>query len=227
MAPPSPTETSIEKVAAALENISIQPRSPGKSHYVLPSPPEEEFPEIDAKTTRLLELVDEYLRLADEQRLQYVNGYLNLSRANYNGGSRKYGPDSFDLRPYMAIKNVDIEKDQFKIRDILEEGKISEKKTGDESEKAHETSSRLRNRREKASVRENTMEVPETRLRDPILQFGALAPYQLRQSQQFFVKGLQSLVQMLNLKKQIAAVVLEIEALEKKKVHEETSKRST
>lgn len=227
--PSTSKESSVDKVAAALEDISIKPAPPENKLYVLPSAPEEKLTDLDAKTVLLLGLVDDYQRLADTQRLHYVNGFLNLSRANYNSGLRKYGPGSFDLRPYMAVKNVDIEGDQFKIQNKLANQRISDKQarenektdkelSSEKTEIVSSDSSGLRNRKERAIFREGTVEVSENRLRDPILQFGALVPYQLRQSQQFFVDGLQSLVQILNLRKRILTLVLEIEELETRRV---------
>lgn len=92
---------SVEIVTEELAKVSISP-------YILPpGDSTQDLPEEDAKVSHLLELLDEYEKLAnDHMRIDYVNGFQDLSRANYNG-TRKYGVDSFDLRPYLACTIVE------------------------------------------------------------------------------------------------------------------------
>lgn len=75
--------------------------------------------EQDSKVCELLELLDEYEKVAnDNWRLEFVNGFLDLSRANYNG-SRKFGIDALDLRPYSACAVVEEVKGNFRLVDRL------------------------------------------------------------------------------------------------------------
>lgn len=75
--------------------------------------------EPDSKVCELLELLDEYEKLANDLwRVHFVNGFLDLSRANYNG-SRKHGLDSFDLRPYSACSVVEKDENLYRLVDRL------------------------------------------------------------------------------------------------------------
>lgn len=118
---------SVESVIEKLTEISISPSilplgdsTPGLS-------------EEDAKVSQLLELLDEYEKLAnDDMRINYVNGFQDLSRANYNG-TKKHGAESFDLRPYVAC-TVAENNGEWNLVDRLGE-QIKREKERKESEK--------------------------------------------------------------------------------------------
>lgn len=61
----------------------------------------------DEKTFRLLGLLNEYERLAnDSMRVNFAQAYLDLSRANYYG-SQRFNMDSVDMRPRDALNIVE------------------------------------------------------------------------------------------------------------------------
>lgn len=210
---------SIDKIASVLEDISIKPEVEADDEFKLKSESNEPLSPIDDKTIKLLELVDSYEKLSNENRLNYINGFLNLSRANYNTGSlrKKYGPESFDLRPYEACKSIQYDK-TFQIIDKLKkQTKDNEKLEKGETQDKEESS--LKNRRTKKSAVEikksDIDEIAVPKLKDPISQFGGLVPYQLRQSQKYFDDCLTVSVKLVNLQREIIALIEDIEELSK------------
>lgn len=90
---------SVELITEDLEKVQLA--------YELPASPNTEVLEQDSKIFELIRLLAEYEALANDQfRVHFADGFLDLSRANYNG-SRKHGIDSFDLRPYNACTVLD------------------------------------------------------------------------------------------------------------------------
>lgn len=73
----------------------------------------------------------------------------------------------------------------------------------------------VRNKRtEKSDISEtfqSDTSVKEAKLVDPLRQFGGLVPYQLRQSQNYFEDWLSNSIQVLNLQKEISALIKKIE----------------
>jgi len=122
---------SVEAVTEKLAEVSVS------SYLLSPGSSTSELAEEDSKVSQLLELLDEYEQLAnDSMRLNYVKGFQDLSRANYNG-TKRHGVDSFDLRPYRACTIV-ANDGELVVIDRLEaqnerekQRKVSEKKDRD------------------------------------------------------------------------------------------------
>lgn len=214
---------SIDKITSIFEDISIKHEEPSDEGFKLISKSETSLSPIDDKTIRLLGLIDSYERLTNENRLNYINGFLNLSRANYNNGSlsKKYGADSFDLRPYGACKKIKV-SDKFELVDLLKEQKTrNEKPKVDNINEEDAAQSTLKNRKtneietEKESDDINEIESQEPKLKDPITQFGGLVPYQLRQSQNFFGNSLAISIKIINLQRAIKELIEDIEEISK------------
>lgn len=113
----------IEKIINVFEDISIVDETEKDTPVEIIIPPGEiveEFSELDLLTFELLQLVEEYEKLTNESmRLNFVNGHLNLSRANYNAGSlsKKFGSESLDLRPRNAVKRI-LYTDKYEVIDM-------------------------------------------------------------------------------------------------------------
>mmetsp|Transcript_7114 Transcript_7114/g.9003 ORF Transcript_7114/g.9003 Transcript_7114/m.9003 type:complete len:225 (-) Transcript_7114:1325-1999(-) len=222
--------SSIDNITSIFEDISIKQEEPADEEFKLISKSETSLSAIDDKTIRLLELVDTYEKLTNENRLNYINGFLNLSRANYNNGSlsKKFGPDSFDLRPYRACKQIQI-KDKFELVDLLkaqkDKSEQAKNKSGQRKDaieiKETDVKSTMKNRktkkvgREKESDEIDEIEIQNPKLRDPISQFGCLVPYQLKQSQSFFSNGLDISIKIINLQGEIKKLIEDIEEISK------------
>lgn len=176
--------------------------------YVLDDISEAQDSEQDTKLIELLQLINEYEKLAnDSLRHNFINGHLNLSRANYNS-PRKFGTDSLDLRPYQACKVVG---KNFELIDKLALQKLlkKEKATMKDNEKKPESEGALRNRKTKIEKEEtvSVSEEDEVTLKDPVLQFGGLVPYQLREAQANFSAGLSDALRLHTLRCKITAMV--------------------
>ncbi|CUM51044.1 unnamed protein product [Debaryomyces tyrocola] len=214
---------SIDKITSIFEDISIKHEEPSDGGFKLVSKSETSLSPIDDKTIRLLELIDSYEKLTNENRLNYINGFLNLSRANYNNGSlsKKYGADSFDLRPYGACKKIKV-SDKFELEDLLKEQKTkNEQPKTNNINKEDDAESTLKNRKTKKTETDiesddiNDIESQEPKLKDPISQFGGLVPYQLRQSQTFFGNSLAISIKIINLQRAIKELIEDIEEISK------------
>ena len=113
----------IEKITNVFEDISIVDETEKDTAVEITIPPGEiveEFSELDLLTFELLQLVEEYEKLTNESmRMNFVNGHLNLSRANYNAGSlsKKFGSESLDLRPRNAVKRI-LYTDKYEVIDM-------------------------------------------------------------------------------------------------------------
>lgn len=75
--------------------------------------------EVDANTLLLLDLVEQYQALTRQTRLKYIQGYLNLSRANFHAGLNSYGPSAFDMRPHEPCLVVETTATDLHPRDVL------------------------------------------------------------------------------------------------------------
>lgn len=140
---------SVEIVTEELAKVSISP-------YILPpGDSTQDLPEEDAKVSQLLELLDEYEKLAnDHMRIEYVNGFQDLSRANYNG-TRKYGVDSFDLRPYLACTIVEHDGEWSLVDRFAEQTKREKERKQQEKREKEE---REKKNKEEKDVKEESEE---------------------------------------------------------------------
>ncbi|KAK6457409.1 uncharacterized protein RJT20DRAFT_127633 [Scheffersomyces xylosifermentans] len=282
-------EPQLQKIVSALEDISIKSNDQQKeitnsdaAIIEIPHDIDSEFSEIDAKTIELVELVAKYEQLVnDDNRLNFINGFLNLSRANYNTGtiSKRFGADFYDLRPHTACVSLQYKKDTFELVDLLEfqraktasekalkkakddkkaiteekeyrdeDSKESEsettfdekyhltkdsKSTALKSNGGHEDNQVLKKRggnnainsseKKSSGTKEIDLESEkqtekEIKVRDPIYQFGALAPYQLKQAQNYFSSALKESVRVVNIQNRISKLVNEIEILQKENI---------
>lgn len=208
--------TKAEDITASTEKLSISRFGTPAEPFVLADKAEFEDSEQDAKVIQLLELVSQYEQLAnDSLRVNFVSGYLDLSRANFNG-SKKFGVDSLDLRPYSACKVVK-RAEEFEIEDRL--ANQSEKRKKEKMvEKEEKGEPELRSRKTKVKDVKDVTKVVEIEdegvpVSDPINQFGGLVPYQLRQAQQHFNRALDDSVKLLNLRNQISTLMEQINGL--------------
>lgn len=221
----------IEKITALLEDVSIGKTPEKKEEFVLLLKTSDELSDIDTKTVQLLDAVREYEELKESYRLNYINGFLTLSRANYNSGlTKKYGMESFDLRPYEAVKTVTIRDNEFEVKDRMKQEVSKEPKVSkpEESIEKNETTLKLRKKQAKQTknadattlaldlepkpaIEEKDGKV-ETKLKNPLNQFGGIVPYQLKQSQQYFAEALDQTVKIKNMETQIHQLILQIEA---------------
>ena len=185
----------------------------------------------DEKTVELLELVSQYEQLCnDKLRTDFIDGFFTLGRANYNSGSvKKYGVDSLDMRPHEPGIIVEV-GDQMSVKKIEKEDKNAKKAQNDgimnddnelreleNDENSNKTTLRNRKRSEKSTSNTvpSTKETkqPEKPSFNPLLQFGGLVPYQLRQSQLHFTAAIELAVESYNLAVRIEKLVAELESV--------------
>ncbi|KAG7194667.1 uncharacterized protein KQ657_004343 [Scheffersomyces spartinae] len=212
--------TGVETVVKLMEDISISAKEEEDEEYQLPIDDHENLSAIDTKTLELLQLLDKYENTIMKQMdINFKNGYLNLSRANYNSGSltKKFGIESIDMREHLANKIVEVKGKDIVLKNVTKETIQETKKTyntmkADESN--NENGLRNRNQNIKSSKPKAFEESEEGGiLRDPIHQFGGLVPYQLRQSQTYFIKGLKDAISLVALRSDIQLLIQEIESL--------------
>lgn len=68
---------------------------------------EKQFSPQDLLVEALLEAVAQYEEIANSPfRENFIGGFQSLSRANFSG-ARRYGADSFDMRPHLASATVE------------------------------------------------------------------------------------------------------------------------
>lgn len=68
---------------------------------------EKQFSPQDLLVEALLEAVAQYEEIANSPfRENFIGGFQSLSRANFSG-ARRYGADSFDMRPHLACATVE------------------------------------------------------------------------------------------------------------------------
>lgn len=131
----------------------------------------------------LLLLLDEYTQLQMANRQRWIDGYVNLSRANYSHHTKRYGMTQYDLRDKPA---------QFTVSD-------NEKLPNDHDKPSKEPLG-IRNRttpQEKTPSGDN----------DALRQFGVLVPNELRQAQTRFRDAVEVSVDIAKIGKRIVELV--------------------
>ncbi|KAI5959282.1 uncharacterized protein KGF55_005432 [Candida pseudojiufengensis] len=155
--------------------------------------------EQDIKTIKLLNLLNEYQELTNLHRSSFINGFLNLSRANFQSETLKFNKDSWDLRIKNSNKIIKID-DELELMDNL--------KAIDSEDVEKETE--IKNRKIK-SRNTAALNSEKSILKDPILQFGALVPKELKLSQDNFNEGLRLSVKLINLRREIELLTKELD----------------
>lgn len=161
------------------------------------------------KTIQLLDLLNEYQELTTIYRLHFINGFLNLSRANFQSEKTKFGKDTFDMRSYNACKVVGVVGDEFNIID--RRGAIVDCDSEDKNALELQQDTQLKNR--KKNGKPTKTDNATNTYKDPILQFGALTPPQLKTSQEDFDRALKLSVQIINIRRKIATLTSELESI--------------
>lgn len=129
---------SVELVIEKISQVEISEK-PFELSPAAGSDSKAQFSGQDEKVLQLLTLVDKYEKLAnDNLRIHFINGFLDLSRANYNG-SRKFGADQLDLRSNLACSVVRYDK-KFELEDRLAKQRESETETRNSMKEANEDS---------------------------------------------------------------------------------------
>lgn len=169
------------------------------------------MPTIDQhdKTIQLLDLLNEYQELTTIYRLHFINGFLNLSRANFQSEKTKFGKDTFDMRSYDACKVVGVIGDEFNVidrRDAIVDCDFEDRNA---LELQQDTQLKNRKKNGKPTKTDNATNT----YKDPILQFGALTPPQLKTSQEDFDRALKLSVQIINIRSKIATLTSELESI--------------
>ncbi|ODV95305.1 hypothetical protein PACTADRAFT_33879 [Pachysolen tannophilus NRRL Y-2460] len=191
---------------------------------------------MDLKMIEYLNLLNKYELKCQEYRMNFVNGFINLSRANYANGNnhRRFNRDYYDLREVKAIKIVETdENNNLKLIDLLELQKknlleTKEKEIAENEDNNNEKEfSTLRNRNQKnenftLQKKSMTFEKKDLPYRDPINMFGILVPFQLKESKKFFEKGVYNCIEIINLKNKLSCIYKEIKELKK-----ESKKKTT
>lgn len=159
------TNNELSAVTTLLEDISIKLDGSNNDECIIKSKNPSKLLSLDTKTVELVELLCQYEELAnDDFRLNFINGYLNLSRANYSSGSvgKKYGIESYDLREYIACKEVSYKDERFDIKDnlgnyITKKKEIEDKKREKEDKmKEKETKNNKKDSKEHPEQEEKT-----------------------------------------------------------------------
>lgn len=184
---------------------------------------------VDNLVTDLLTAVARYEEVANSPfRTAFVDGFQNLSRANFsaNFSGRRFGMDLFDMRPHLASATVTTEKDgktneTFVI--VSTEKKKQNQKLEQEQEKQDAQKQgpcvdkpTLRNRKTNKILDSDVSILTEgvaclsLKPYDPMAQFGALVPVQLRNAQSDFCSGLALAVELANLQRHISALTHKI-----------------
>lgn len=189
--------------------------------------------EKDIKTIELLELLDRYQLIKSSNRNNFIDGFLNLSRANFQNDKIRYGIEKFDLRCYQACKIINLSSnniDQFQLIDRLEKNRLIKKSKEQEEQQQQKDNEQeeqqqqqkdkeqkesiLRNRKEKKINEINELddndEKPIIEYKDPIKQFGGIVPQELRKSQINFNNALIELIEIINLIKKIEILINEL-----------------
>ena len=199
---------------------------------IIPASIPQELSPIDSKTEELLNLIHTYETLVnDKYRTNFIEGYLNLSRANFSssaGFDKRYGIDGIDLRPRDACVEVERKLGKFSVVNQLEEMNMKKKNDGEKVEDEKEIEGngdgdiQIKKRKGKIDVKESAKEgvveitddaKEKKTYIDPILQFGGLVPHQLKLSQDHFKNAIEDSIEVLNLRKQIDTLFDEIEKL--------------
>ncbi|CAN3375023.1 hypothetical protein DIURU_005175 [Diutina rugosa] len=150
-----------------------------------------ELSDEDRLVVELLGLLDEYTQLQVANRQRWIDGYVNLSRANYAHHTKQYGMDRYDLRDHQA---------QFTVKKPVELNDESNE-TNTETSKETDQVSEVRNRH--ASEKKATT----TQTNDALRQFGVLVPKELRQAQSRFQDAVEVSVDIARLGQRIHQIV--------------------
>lgn len=180
---------------------------------------------IDNKTIQLLELLDKYQQLTTLNRENFINGFFNLSRANFQNEKEKYGLEKYDFRCYKACKIIDINSDngRFELIDRLlkNESSINDDEhdsSNEDKKKESSSTTMIRNRKDRktGTITTHDKEIvkqsndDEETFKDPIKQFGTIVPSELYKCQQNFNNGLNQLIEIINLQIQIKKLIQEL-----------------
>lgn len=224
------SEKGLEQV---FEDLTIKKKNLDLEEVSIPKSQKKVESELDRKTLKLLQLLDQYEKITKDSAIAYMNGNLTLSRANYNENPliKKYGMTSYDYRPYDSCKKIRIDKNGFELIDLLSvkrNSKIEQKSTishsevpsstGGSTSDADNNEDKLKNRKaknlEKQVQRSEITEFSYEDVKDPIYQFGGgFSSYQLRQSQKFYSEAVNQSIALLNIKRQIDSIIKEIKSL--------------
>lgn len=191
--------------------------------------PETDSDSLDKKTIDLLEELDQYTQITSAWRQQLIDAFVLLSRANYVG-SKRFGLECFDMRPYNAQATVTLgdgivlTRGSQKVEDsataeaepenTLRQRKVAkgpEEHEQDKSlakEKPQEKEKPLKKKQLQPASGEKSLDLD----RDPLLQFGAMVPPALRQAQTAFQKALTQAIAVANSQIKLSTLVSELEA---------------
>lgn len=150
-----------------------------------------ELSDEDRLVVELLDLLDEYTQLQVANRQRWIDGYVNLSRANYAHHTKQYGMDRYDLRDHQA---------QFTVKPPT--------KSDDKSSETHTKTSK----NESKALEVRNRHVLEKKLttsqnNDALRQFGVLVPKELRQAQLRFQDAVEVSVDIARLGQRIQQIV--------------------
>jgi hypothetical protein len=159
------------------------------------------------------------------------NGFLMMSRARYNMGTKSVGISQYDERNMKASKMVSMTTDDVNGRKTFEFVNPSDC-TFDSSDESNELkgSSGLRQRKNVGSERVETLGPEGDQLisndsnsknckidNDPIKWFGVLVPQSLRQSQGYFKQATETVLNVSNLKMKVLDLKDKYKSLQKEK----------
>ncbi|CDK28574.1 unnamed protein product [Kuraishia capsulata CBS 1993] len=195
-----------------------------------------DLPEEDNLMINVLNLIDEYEKQAESVSGYLSNGFLQLSRANYASTTGiRFGRDYYDEREFDAQIRVQITEDGSitTVEPVSEKASQTEKL---ESTHRQPESTSLKRRQKKTENPEDTARTsaietnsktvesdsptPETteidstvpaKRTNPVNMFGALVPYQLRQSQTSFQQAVAGLVRLADSKRQLLEMLSRVD----------------
>lgn len=150
-----------------------------------------ELSDEDRLVVELLDLLDEYTQLQVANRQRWIDGYVNLSRANYAHHTKQYGMDRYDLRDHHA---------QFTVKKPVE---LNDKPNNTNTETSKETDQVLEVRNRHALEKKTTT----TRSNAALRQFGVIVPKELRQAQLRFEDAVEVSVDIARLGQRIQQIV--------------------
>lgn len=163
---------------------------------------------------RLLELIDQYIKLEKRIASSMGNAIIQLKRGNYLSlcSNTKFDTEYWKSRPQLASLNVDV--DSGKVQ-------IVKKLNMDQSDDAkHEESTiRQRKRHQNKESNEETTEI-DNKLKpyDPLTTFcGGMVPSVMKDTQKSMVQALKDSCRAINLRNEIEEVIEKISKLDNSK----------
>lgn len=118
---------------------------------------EKQFSPQDLLVEALLEAVAQYEEIANSPfRENFIGGFQSLSRANFSG-ARRYGADSFDMRPHLACATVECGTEFSLVSEVPRKKERKERKKESKEDKK-------KNKKEKVTT--NTKETRDTDKKD-------------------------------------------------------------